>query len=332
VIDCDVHCAPDSLETLLAHMDPYWHSYVEDATIALGDPGSYPPHLRGTVPSSAAELTALLDRDGTDLAILTCIALDGVHRHPDYATAVARGLNDWMREELLDHEPRLRASAVVSTTDIEAAAAEIDRVAADPRFVQVLLPVRSDVPYGNRLYHPLYAAAERHGLRIALHAWGRPGNAPTTTGIAATYLEDYVSNAHIAQNQLLSLVAEGVFHRFPRLGVAVVECGFTWLPPLLWRFDKDWKGVWREVPWIKRRPSELVREHVRLTTTPGHLPPSPRQVAEVVEMVGPQLLLHASDHPHEHGPALAPLLSSVGPEVASAISAGNAAAFYRMAG
>jgi predicted TIM-barrel fold metal-dependent hydrolase len=331
VIDCDVHCQPDSLDTLLDHMDPYWRSYVEDATIALGDPGSYPPHLRGDVPTSAAQLTALLDRDGTDLAIVSCLALDGVHRHPDYASAVARGLNDWMRAELLDREPRLRASAVVSTTDIEAAAAEVERIGEDPRFVQVLLPVRSDVPYGNRLYNPIYAAAERRGLRIALHAWGRPGNAPTTTGIAATYLEDYVSNAHVAQNQLLSLVAEGVFTRFPQLGVAVLECGFAWLPPLLWRFDKDWKGVWREVPWIKRRPSEQVREHVRLTTAPGHLPPSPKEVAEVVEMVGPDLLLWSSDHPHEHGPAGAPLLSSVDAQAAAAIGSANAAAFYQVA-
>ena len=60
---------------------------------------------------------------------------------------------------------------------------------------------------------------------------------------------------------MLSLVSEGVFERFPDLRVVLIECGFAWLPLLLWRFDKDWKGVWREVPWLKHRPSEYVAEH-----------------------------------------------------------------------
>ena len=227
--------------------------------------------------------------------------LDGVHRNPHYAAAVATAVNDWLRDAFLERDERLRASLVVSTLDIPAAVEEIERRAEDERFVQVLLPVRSDVPYGNRLYHPLYEAAERHGLRIALHAWGRAGTAPTTTGLATTYLEDYSSNAHVAEAQLISLVAEGVFERFPELGVVFAECGFAWLPSLLWRFDKDWKGVWREVPWVKRRPSEYVREHVRFTTAPAHLPASPDEAAEVLEMVGSELLLYASDAPHDHG-------------------------------
>ena len=94
-------------------------------------------------------------------AVLSCTVLDGVHRNPHYAAAVATAVNDWLRDEFLERDDRLRASMVVSTLDIPAAVAEIERLAGDDRFVQVLLPVRSDVPYGNRLYHPLYEAAER---------------------------------------------------------------------------------------------------------------------------------------------------------------------------
>ena len=98
---------------------------------------------------------------------------------------------------------------VVSPLDIPAAVAEVERVAGDERFVHVLLPVRSDQPYGNRLYHPLYAAAQQHGLPIALHAWGRGGSGTSMTGVTSTYLEDYASNAHIAQMQMMSFVAGG---------------------------------------------------------------------------------------------------------------------------
>src|SRR5205085_2282849 len=172
-----------------------------------------------------------------------------------------------------------------------------------PRFVQVLLPIRADAPYGNKRYHGLYAAAAERSLALGLHAWGRAGHAPTSTGFTLSYLEDYLSNPIIAQTHVVSLVSEGVFDRFPDLRVVLQECGFAWLPALLWRFDKDWKGVWREVPWVKERPSAYVTRHFRATTAPAHLPPDSRHVADLVELIGHEWLLYASDHPHEHGPS-----------------------------
>jgi uncharacterized protein len=330
-IDCDVHCAPASMDVLLPYLDDYWRSYIDDATIRLGGI-SYPAGAATTgapAPAAYEDLAPLLDRDAARSAVLSCVVLDGVHRNPHYAAAVATAVNDWLRDEWLDRDPRLRASMVVSTLDIPAAVEEVERLADDPRFVQVLLPVRTDVPGGNRLHHPLYAAAERHGLRVAFHAWGRAGTAPSTTGLTPTYLEDYLSNAHIAEIQLLSLVAEGVFETHPDLGVVFAECGFAWLPSLLWRFDKDWKGVWREVPWVKRRPSEYVREHIRLTTAPAQLPRAPKEVAQVLEMVGPEMLMYASDAPHDHGTSGDALLRELGPDDVEAIVRGNATAFYR---
>jgi uncharacterized protein len=331
-VDCDLHVAPTGVDTLLPYLDEYWRSYIDDATIRLADL-AYPPGAAtsGPAPSAAyGDLAPLLERVAPRGAVLSCLVLDRVHRNPHYAAAIATAVNDWLRDEWLARDDRLRAGLVVSTLDIPAAVEEIERLAGDERFVQVLLPVRTDVPYGNRLYHPLYEAAERHGLQVAIHAWGRAGAAPTTTGLATTYLEDYLSNAHIAEVQVLSLVAEGVFDRFPGLGVVFAECGLGWLPSLLWRFDKDWKGVWREVPWVKERPSQYVRRHIRLTTAPAQLPCAPEAVAQVLEMVGPEMLLYASDAPHDHGGSGA-LLRDLGAEHADAILRGNAAAFYKRA-
>ena len=52
------------------------------------------------------------------------------------------------------------------------------------------------------------------------------------------------------------------------------------------------------------------------------------QVAQVVEMVGPELLLYASDHPHEHGDGIERLLGALSDEDAEAILHGNARRFY----
>ena len=329
-IDCDLHVAPSSVETLLPYLDEYWRSYIDDATIRMGGI-SYPPGAGTTGPAPADSYEALapvLDDTAPQQAILSCVTLDGVHRNPHYGAAVARALNTWLQEEFLTRDERLRAGLAVSTLDIASAVEEIERVGGDERFVQVLLPVRSDIPYGNRFYHAIYAAAERLGLPIALHAWGRGGNATSTTGITTTYFEDYASNAHIAQTQMMSFVAEGVFTEFPALRVVFLECGFSWLPPQLWRFDKDWKGVWREVPWVKERPSEYVRRHMRFTTEPAQVPRDPAQIAQVVEMVGPELLMYASDHPHDHGDAGEWLLRHLDAQDAEAILRGNAAELY----
>ena len=92
--------------------------------------------------------------------------------------------------------------------------------------------------------------------------------------------------ASVFQSQLLSLVAEGVFDRYPGLRVALLEAGFAWLPAFLWRADKDWRGLRREVPWLTRVPSAYVREHVRVGLQPVDGPPDAAQLAQVVDQLG----------------------------------------------
>jgi uncharacterized protein len=177
----------------------------------------------------------------------------------------------------------------------------------------------------------LRAAAER-GLVVGLHAWGRIGNAPTSSGMTRTYLEDYLANSQIVvQAQVTSLVTEGVFAELPGLRVSLLECGFSWLPPLLWRYDKDWKGVWREVPWLDRRPSEVVREHLRLTTAPAHLPIDPEHLRRALDLFDAAgMLLHASDHPHDHGDGGERLLAALTADERERVLRGNATCWYAL--
>jgi uncharacterized protein len=330
-VDCDVHCAPASLDALAPYLDDSWVGYIEEAGIALNGRagGAYPPGVPAA-PATYEELEEqLLGPSEPRHVVLNCLALNEIHRNPYFSAAVARAINDWLRSEWLDRDERLRASLCVSALDMDAAVAEVERLGADPRFVQVLLPVRSDTPYGNVRYHPLYDAAVRHDLAIGLHAWGRAGNAPGLSGFAATYMEDYLANSQVVQTQLVSLVSEGVFDRFPELRVALIECGFTWLPSLLWRFDKDWKGVWREVPWVRERPSDYVRRHFRATTEPAQLPGAPGDRAALLDMVGVDMLMFASDHPHDHGRSGAAMLETIDAEAREAITWTTASAFYR---
>ena len=257
-IDVDVHVAPAAIDALAVHMSDYWRDYLANAGMRLS------PDLSGSYPSSAptppGELDALreqvLDPWGLSHAVLTCMTAFDASRNGYYEAALCGAINDWLRAEWLDRDERLRAYLTIPTLDPDAAIQEVERLGAHDGFVGVLVPIRGDMRWGNRRFHDLHEAIAAKGLVLALHAWGRAGNAPTATGFTHSYFEDYLGNsAIVAQAQVLSLVTEGVFDRAPSLRVVLLECGFAWLPPLLWRFDKDWKAIWREVPWVKEKPS-----------------------------------------------------------------------------
>ena len=105
-----------------------------------------------------------------------------------------------------------------------------------------------------------------------------------------------------SRRQLLSLLAEGVFHKFPELKVVLLESGFTWLPHLMWRTNKTWRGVRPEVPWIDRPPADVIREQVRVTLQPVDAPAGePRHYCAPLEHIGTdRMLLFSTDYPHWH--------------------------------
>ena len=141
----------------------------------------------------------------------------------DMQDAFCRALNDWLAKEWLDKDERLRGSIVIPAQSVEKSVAEIERCAKDKRFVQVLMLVMGDMPLGKRAYWPIYAAAERLGLTIGIHAGSAYHNPPTSVGWGSYHIEDYVAQATAFQTQLTSLIVEGVFARHPNLKMVMLE-------------------------------------------------------------------------------------------------------------
>ena len=312
VIDCDLHNVLPSVEALFPFLSEHWREYITQSAFKGAPDTAYPPRMPtsawpgtqpagGGPPGSSLELLReqVLDVLPVQIGILNCAyALDSIH-NPDAAAALGSALNDWQIAEWLEKEPRLRASIVVPNHFPELAAREIDRVGEHPGFVQVVLPVRSEAPYGNRRYLPIFEAAARRNLVVGIQFGGAPGNPPTGSGWPSYYFEEYTGMAQIFQTQILSLIVEGVFDRFPNLRVALIEGGWTWLPSLMWRIDKDWKGLRREVPWNTQLPSEYIKQRMRLTIQPLDAPAEDRHVLEVLDQLGSdELLLFSTDYPH----------------------------------
>ncbi len=338
MIDCDVHVPEPEVEALYPHLPTHWVENVRQTAFKGARASYYPPSMvtdpafaRGSEESSLDALRRhVLDRDGVELAILNCLyAIDSLH-NPEAAVDFARAANDWIIEQWLERDHRLRASMVVPVQLPEEAAREIDRVGGHPGFVQVLLPVRTEHPLGSRINRPLWAAIDRHHLVAGIHFGGVPGNPPFPSGWPSHYFEEHAGMAQVAQSQLCSIVSEGVFDLFPQMRVTLSECGFTWLPAFMWRFDKEWRNLRRLVPWVKRAPSEYLRQHVRLTIQPLDAPPTTRLLLEVVDQIGSEdMLLFASDYPHRHASDPAEQLLARLPEgLARKVGDENARAWY----
>jgi uncharacterized protein len=339
-IDCDLHPDAPSVEQLLPYLDAHWR----EAMVTRGIDGiglaTYPPRTplavrpewRGDKGCAAADVSTLrrqaLDRWNTSAGILNCLHGAMAMFGEDMGAALARAVNDWLAREWLDREPRLRASITLCLRDPIQAVAEIERWAAEPRFVQILVLASGDMPLGRRLLWPVYEAAQRHGLPIGVHA-GSANHYPTTsTGWPSYYVEDYVAQAPALQNQLLSLIAEGVFARFPKLRVVLLESGVTWLPAFLWRANKIWRALRAEVPWVDRPPADIVRDHVRLTLQPFDAPADPVVVQRILTQVGAEsMLLFSTDYPHWQFDA-APLPDGLRADLLPALARDNALQTY----
>ncbi len=344
-IDCDVHNEVPGAEALFPYLPGYWVEHMRNTLFKGPTETAYPsgaplaarPGARPENGAPAGSSLSLLQEQvleptAADLAILNCLyAIDSLH-NPDAAVALASAVNDWQIGEWLERDPRLRASIVVASQIPSLAAREIERVGNHPGFVQVLLPARAQHPYGSRLFHPLWEAIARHNLVAGIHFGGSPGNPPTPSGWPSYYFEEYVGMAQVFATQTTSMISEGVFDQFPTLRVSLLEAGFTWLPAHMWRFDKEWRNLRRLVPWVKRAPSEYIREHFRLTVQPLDAPEEPRRLVEVVDQLGSDdMLLYASDYPHQHvADAETGLLEHLPPALANKIRRDNARTWYRL--
>ena len=314
-IDCDIHPSVPDTRVLLPYFDDYWRENILQRGIERHSLNltSYPPNAplsarpdwreKGIRPGSslAALQRDVLDPFGTQIAICNVLHAAQMFHSEDMSAAFCTAVNEWLAREWLDKDTRLRGSILVPTENPELAVEEIERRADDKRFVQVLMYAMNEKPLGRRFYWPIYRAAEKHGMTIGVHAGSLYRHAPTSIGWGSYFLEDYVAQSGAFESQVLSLVTEGVFAKYPSLKFVMMESGFMWLPAFLWRANKTWRGVRSEVPWVKKPPADIVRENIRFTIQPIDEPPDETILTEVIEQIGSDnVLLFSTDYPHWH--------------------------------
>jgi len=109
----------------------------------------------------------------------------------------------------------------------------------------------------------------------------------------------------------------------------LIEGGVSWLPPLLWRFDKNYKALRQTTPWLARPPSEYVQEHVRLPTQPMEEPDNPEHLRQILRMFdADRMLMFSSDFPHWDGDTPDFVGRGIPPELRSRVMSETARELY----
>ena len=315
IADCDIHPARATRTELYPYLAKRWQHHLEVYGVHAyqgmteGPPypkaqpnasrrDAYPPEGGPQGSSLSFMQKQLLDPNNVQLGVLNPLNSGQGIRNHELSAALCSAINDWQIDKWTSKDKRLKASIVVGNEDGLSAAAEIRERAGDKNFVQVLLLSRNVEPLGQRRYWPIYQAAEEAGLPVGVHAFGFGGNPITPSGWPSFYIEEMVGHSQCQQSALASIVLEGVFERFPKLKMVMIEAGFGWAPSLSWRLDKSFEKLHSEVPHLKRKPSEYIRDQVWWTTQPMEDPERRDHLFQMIEWIGWDKLLFATDYPH----------------------------------
>lgn len=246
-----------------------------------------------------------MDIEGIDIAVLfptLGMFLAGI-KDIKLAEEVSIAYNNWLYDYCSVNPRRLKGYAHIPLQDVKIAIKEMRRAVTELGMVGVYLRPN---PYFKRNlddpdYNPFWAAVEELGIPVGLHE-GANGPLPI---VGADRYEDYskapynhfishvVSHPFEQQLACLTLIAGGVFERFPGLIVAFMECGVGWLPYWLDRMDKDFEHLGWYAPFLKLKPSEYFRRHCFVSCDPDE-----KILPYVAETVGDDNIVFASDYPH----------------------------------
>jgi predicted TIM-barrel fold metal-dependent hydrolase len=218
------------------------------------------------------------------------------------AAAFFAAANDYFLDTWVSYDDRFALAITVSPHDPRAAADEIRRAGRQPGVVGVQLLLLEQM-MGSKWFDPIYEAACELNLPIVFHQSGSEGcyNTSQTVagGVPRSYGERHVVLTQVGAANIVDMVAQGTFERFPELRVVMVEWGFSWLSSLLTRMDHLWAQDPDGNPSIRRAPSEYVAEHFTFTTQPLDEPDTAAELESLFTIPNlDRMLLFSSDYPH----------------------------------
>jgi len=187
--------------------------------------------------------------------------------------ACFRVYNDWLIEYCAASPDRLFGIGCISLYDIDRALRELERCKnAGLRGALIWQVPPAELSFAGDHYERFWAAAQDLDLPVSLHiltgAPYPPGPLAGTVNAPALDRLHFVVNTKLLHvtDALLDLVGSGVFDRYPRLRVVLVENEISWLPFVVTQWDKYVaRGGGFALAKAKRMPGEYFAENVYAT-------------------------------------------------------------------
>jgi len=240
-----------------------------------------------------------MDIEGADRHFLVPSAWTAVVGHPDVSIEVAliRAYHRHMRDFCGVAPDRLKGPIVASGRAVGEAVREI-REWGKSKWAVAVLPLLDN---GRAVDHPdlepIWQAAEEHDLAIVNHSFF--ASPPYFPGYRDMWDNAYLARlcAHPwgAMRFMAGFLAGGVLDRHPGLRLAVLECGFGWLPFWVRRMDEQVAYMGRTAP-LKLLPSEQFAAGRVFCNIEVHEHEPMLQM--VTQALGDGVLMYASDYPH----------------------------------
>jgi len=268
-----------------ALLTPGKRTYVEGCP-----PGSYDPRARIKV----------LDEEGIDLALLyptIGIFWEGWVQDPKLATAYCRAYNRWLVDFCSYDKKRLFPVAHISLIDPEGAVEETIRAKKDGCVGVYLSPdmvargwKHFDDPSFVRFWNTVQDLDMPVGFHVIVRdapSWKEWIRQDADFGLFNfTFL---AMDVMAAFTQMMSLA---MFEKYPRMKCTVLESGANWISAWLDRLDHKYIPM-RSRSALKMKPSEYFYRQCVVSADPDET-----MTAEVVNHLGPDYFVWASDYPH----------------------------------
>lgn len=267
-VDVDRHVTVPRYEDLFGHMPHSWRKHFEREEW-LGSVTLAADHVRVSdrfrhepAPpldaAAAGDVRLLLPHQG--------LSVNGWADHVAAKTFL-HALNGYVADTYGSATDR--PVVVVSPHDPAWSAQEIREHAADAGAVAI--PLAAPM-LGAPFWDPVYEACVETGLPVVVHFSGVEGRylgAPALSGGAhMSALSRMTLMPHLAESGIASLTFEGALVRHPQLRFLFTGFGFTWLPALAWRLDREWRTFRHDVPWVAEPPSTRVLSSMWFSTWP----------------------------------------------------------------
>ncbi len=218
-----------------------------------------------------------------------------------------QAFNQWLHDDwTFNYEDTIFAAPYLALGDVDAAAAEVDKVLGMGANVLVMRPAPVTTRTGvvspfNPMFDPVWARINESGVPLVIHAadsgYSSQGYADDAFsslaggGGAGPSLKGFAIE-RAAQDWLIQAVFEKIFDRFPNLRFASIENGSDFLGSMFRKFDQTAKkSYW----WFDNHPVDTFKQHVWVN------PFWEDDVDEVVELMGADRVIFGSDWPHIEG-------------------------------